>query len=1090
MRSPLLGHQLMFALAVVLIGAAGFSEDANGQAVSQPAILQMFEARWETIEERMADIHQVGYGSMWVPPVGKAGSVFSAGYDVFDRFDLGTPGNETHYGTEDSFKNLVGQANRASVDIYPDLIINHNGFGNRTDSTFVAQGGYPGFALTLPGVDIDGDYHSPFLDWTVDPVNGQLFGLNDIAQEKNHLFYRHPITPGDPDNIPAGTIWNKPDANKTRFYPDQGLGGTSVYDPELGQNVTLYDFNTSDPFQGDPVIENSVGLLMRNVRWLIQEFGVSGFRVDAAKHSPEFTLDYMDQAVFRAIQDLQHDGSYKPVFMFSEIADGNKGYVQSFIRQDLPNPHAISPANTTVGGNRDALDFPLFWAMKDNLTGNGTINNWHNIRAASMDTNDRPGGSDVWHTDGSQGVAFVQSHDDTGAYLENVAYAYTLMRPGNALVYLNAEEYGSTSFPQPGKDDALGGYYGNTITKLVDIRNSHGRGDFQERWLDDAFNPNGFSNVYVYERSNSAIVGLNSRNDSQILTRTVGTNFTAGDVLVELTGNAADSTIDPNGVIPEVIRINGSGQATISVPANAGHGRGYVIYGPATPQGSLVLNGVSTVLAGETPSAGYNGTDRLADIHVISSPTFDVRLSTSPVTLPAPAGESNPVREYDADGDNALFRIDDGYDLNGNTGIDYPTPGSVNYGFEEFTDTNVPGYIDDGFGVNIGSGAGNYIQTIDASQLSEGRHYLTARAFRHRDPGETEIFKDFKETIYVDLLDPDSEVLSFEPFPAHPLDTQDRDLIVRNPDGTANEMHMFLDLPANLTDAEILQLVQGGADEATQYDRDVWQRDMLNVSTGNHTATIVTIEPTGTAGIERVAGLYTFTRLGAGFGDLDSSRTLDVSDILGIGNGSFEDVLYSQNDLFNAAADIDGNGLVDTLDLLELKAELIAGGAGQSVLDAYDQLLIIRADVNDDGQTNSQDITDLYAAFGQSGWYEDLNVDGTVNEADVEMLIDDLVRTSWGDFDLDQTVSGSDFLIWQLNAGSGPGARFNQGDADLNGFVTQSDLNTWESEYGVQSLGSVVATVPEPCSAILLLGVLGCVCRIRLSHVVRPVYAN
>ena len=116
----------------------------------------------------------------------------------------------------------------------------------------------------------------------------------------------------------------------------------------------------------------------------------------------------------------------------------------------MPNQYAISSSNTTVGGNRDALDFPLFWAMKDNLTSNGAVNNWHNIRAASVDTADRPPGSDVWHTDGSQGVAFVSSHDDTGPDLDNVAYAYTLLRPGNAIVYLNAEEFGSTSFPSAG----------------------------------------------------------------------------------------------------------------------------------------------------------------------------------------------------------------------------------------------------------------------------------------------------------------------------------------------------------------------------------------------------------------------------------------------------------------------------------------------------------------------------------------------------------------------------------------------------------------------------------------------------------------
>jgi len=117
---------------------------------------------------------------------------------------------------------------------------------------------------------------------------------------------------------------------------------------------------------------------------------------------------------------------------------------------------------------------------------NGTINNWHNIANAALANN------------GSQGVEFVISHDDGGAYLSNVAHAFVLMRPGNVNIYHNAHEFGTNrDFPKDGRGDALGGLYGTAITKLVDIRNSYGRGTYQERWMDDAFNPNGFSNIYV-----------------------------------------------------------------------------------------------------------------------------------------------------------------------------------------------------------------------------------------------------------------------------------------------------------------------------------------------------------------------------------------------------------------------------------------------------------------------------------------------------------------------------------------------------------------------------------------------------------------
>ena len=104
---------------------------ALAQARSEPAILQMYEARWDTIEDRMADIFQIGYGQMWLPPPQRADSGGqSVGYDVFDRFDLGGPRNETLYGTETSLKSSIAAAHNASVRMYTDFIPNHNGFSD------------------------------------------------------------------------------------------------------------------------------------------------------------------------------------------------------------------------------------------------------------------------------------------------------------------------------------------------------------------------------------------------------------------------------------------------------------------------------------------------------------------------------------------------------------------------------------------------------------------------------------------------------------------------------------------------------------------------------------------------------------------------------------------------------------------------------------------------------------------------------------------------------------------------------------------------------------------------------------------------
>lgn len=1054
-------HQFArFVLAVAVV-LTKLVLPVSADDISQPAMLQMFEAKWQTIEDRMPDIFQAGYGQMWLPPPERADTGnLSVGYDLFNRFDLGSPRNETLYGTENGLISEIASAHAAGIKSYTDLIWNHDGFGNRTDPNFVAQGGYPGFAITLPA-DINGDFHDPSINLDNDQYQEQVSNLDDIAQEKNFQFIRQPTVAGNPNNIPAGTTYNKPDPNNARFYPDQALGGLTLTDPALGTTVTRYNFNTTTPLAGDPVSENALGLLMRNAQWMIQTIGVDGFRVDAAKNMPSWVLNYLDQATFRASNRTNLDGTIEPMFEFSEVYDGYAPNVQPYIRKDLPNKLAISPSDTTVHGNRDALDFPLFFKMAQNLSSNGTANNWHPIRDTSLDL------QDDGLRNGSEGVSFVDSHDSLGGnsiYLKNVAYAYTLMMPGNALVYLNAKQFGNNrSFPSNGRDDALGGYYGDTITKLLDIRNTHGRGSFHERWLDDAFNPNGFSNIYVYERENSAIVGLNSRLDAGYDERDgVQTGFAPGTVLVELTGNADDPVVDPTNSIPNAIRVSANGQINIRIPRNDTNGKGYVIYGVAGPQGSLSLTNVSSVLVGATPTAANNGTALLTNIDVITGNSFSVHLGTTPVTLPAPFGEANPVRDTDADGNQALIRIDDGATPNLLSGV-VTNPADVSYGFGQFTDVHTPGYVDNGSGTNIGTGSGVYQQTIDTTKLSEGRHYITVRAYRHRASGPA-VYTDFKQTIYVDRLPPTSQIASFDPFASQPTNPNNRDMIVQSTDGTASKMNIFLDLPAGLSDADILARVQQGFNVAGYYDSDKFVLGFTGLPKGNHVATVVTFEPTGNYSIKRVPGFYTNTNIGAGYGDLDYDGTFTTADIRGTNNFSAEDVLYSQNTKFKASFDLNGDGLCDDRDLFALGSALVVAGAGQAVLDSYQSLLLHRGDMDGSGTTEVADVNALYSQFGTHSWLQDINSDGTVNSADVMSMVTQLFRSAMGDFNLDGVVDNSDYLIWRANLGSG--TLYWLGDANLNGVVDAADYTVWRDHLGFHTspLGGAgnAAAVPEP----------------------------
>ena len=154
------------------------------------------------------------------------------------------------------------------------------------------------------------------------------------------------------------------------------------------------------------------------------------------------------------------------------------------------------------------------------------------------------------------------------------------------------------------------------------------------------------------------------------------------------------------------------------------------------------------------------------------------------------------LRDVFADGDNALLRLDGGVDVNGSGAVDFVAPGQVNYGFEQFVDKSSPLV-----GPAGNAGDGEFLQTIDTSVLAEGTHFLEIRAFRHRTDGGPAIFRDFKESIYVDRLPPESEVHSFDPYVSGV--NENRDLVVRSIDQTADNVHVFLNLPAGLTDTEM-----------------------------------------------------------------------------------------------------------------------------------------------------------------------------------------------------------------------------------------------------------------------------------------------
>src|SRR3954464_9767110 len=112
---------LCLFIAVMIVGSA------RGEAV-----LQLFNVNWDALIQKMPEIAEAGYTSLWLPPPAKAGSVFSVGYDLFDPFDLGDKNQRgtvrTMYGTKAQLLQVVEVAHRFGIRVYFDNIMNHRGF--------------------------------------------------------------------------------------------------------------------------------------------------------------------------------------------------------------------------------------------------------------------------------------------------------------------------------------------------------------------------------------------------------------------------------------------------------------------------------------------------------------------------------------------------------------------------------------------------------------------------------------------------------------------------------------------------------------------------------------------------------------------------------------------------------------------------------------------------------------------------------------------------------------------------------------------------------------------------------------------------
>ena len=645
-------------------------------AIRRGAILQWFATPYSTILKRLPEVAKAGYSALYLPPPQKSGGGgFSVGYNPFDRFDLGDRLQvgtvATQYGTTEELQQVIKVAHRLGLEVYADIVTNHN--DNRA-----------GTAINLYPNVMPEDFHihssvdttnsqidfnnAPDLGFNV--LNYDLSGLADIAHEDGNMVETGPFT------LPPFASFNsngKPSFVRNPLTPQYYPNGT-------------------------PTTEDVREYLKRWGWWLANVIGFDGFRIDAVRHTdPGFFATVNTQGGFQVSRGdfLPSLYNLKPNLLVFGEDDNTDNYEQ---REYLKT-------------GMELLDFPLFNAIGSVFNSNGygslgnSLGNSYGLDSATGATFELGGlATDL-------GVSFVQSHDYGPPTSNNLAYAFTLTRPGNSIVYFdgnNMKPGDYSQFPKPGRADALGD--GDSILlNSVDTRARFGRGNAVVRYRSDT--------LMLIERQVGGqgilLTGLNLRGDSTSLTATCQTSFPAGTVLV-----------DQTGIMPAVT-VSASGYATITVPANGdsandNNGTGYVFYAPRAP---VAVGGVA--LQDAASGANLNPT-------TVATPAGTYGHAGSYQATTVTGNQLNLSLSVDASASSAFVQVDNGV-----------APGGVT-----LLSGTLEGLTDGFFPLNS-SGNGNFnASNVDLSSLDDGLHELRFRAFLSNGSGPG-VFSDFVTFILV-----------------------------------------------------------------------------------------------------------------------------------------------------------------------------------------------------------------------------------------------------------------------------------------------------------------------------------------------------
>ncbi len=105
---------------------------------------------YNVVNSKIEDWDDAGISAIWLPPVTKAmNGAFSMGYDPTDYFDFGDYDQngsvETRFGNRAELENLINNAHNNNIQVYADIVLNHNSGAELESNPFTGSETYTDF---------------------------------------------------------------------------------------------------------------------------------------------------------------------------------------------------------------------------------------------------------------------------------------------------------------------------------------------------------------------------------------------------------------------------------------------------------------------------------------------------------------------------------------------------------------------------------------------------------------------------------------------------------------------------------------------------------------------------------------------------------------------------------------------------------------------------------------------------------------------------------------------------------------------------------------------------------------------------------